>query len=99
MPVQRTEAASRREPNRGAAELRRYLADHAKDVSKKDLAERFDCKRNHVSMLLTGTQPSLQLAARIERAIGIQCIAWTEPAVQLPPSPKKKPAKRSTAAA
>lgn len=44
------------------------------------LAEAIECTRSHVGMLLGGSLPSLTVAVRIEKKLGIRCPAWFEPA-------------------
>lgn len=70
----RSEATSR---NRGAAALRAYMKDH--DLTQIQLADKLDCTRPHVAMLLAGSPPSLGVAVRIEKSLGIAPREWLEP--------------------
>jgi transcriptional regulator with XRE-family HTH domain len=80
----RPEATSR---NKGAAALREYMKAH--ELTQFQLAEQLDCTRPHVAMLLAGSPPSLGVAVRIEKILGIACRDWTEPVV--PPTSERRP--------
>lgn len=79
----RTEATSR---NKGAAALRAYMKAH--NLTQFQLAEKLECTRPHVAMLLAGSPPSLSVAVRIEKTLGIPCRDWTEP--MTPPASEKR---------
>lgn len=63
----------------GAHRFRAWITETKQTHAQ--IAAQLHCAKSYIAMLSTGAAPpSLRLAARIERLVGIPCIAWTEPA-------------------
>lgn len=67
---------------RGGALLWDHIVEHH-DGNQTQFALAVDMTHGYLNHLLMGRKnPSLDLAARLERIAGVPCIAWTEPATK-----------------
>lgn len=74
-PMGRRSAAAKNLTGAAHERLAVYLRQH--NLSGNAASKIFDCVPSYISMLVSGKAvPGLELAARIERITGIECIAW-----------------------
>jgi len=78
-PVPKPNKSKKRKPevtssDLAVAALRTIMTDRS--LTQQQVSELIRCTRSHVAMLLSGSTPSLGVAARIQREFKIPCVDW-----------------------